>query len=84
MATVTQRIKNVTTAILNLKGVEIKPELSFTADLGADSTQSIELVAAFEEEFDITMDEDKALGCDTIEKAITYITEVCTKQGKKI
>jgi len=60
---------------------EIKLEDSFTADLGAESVQSIELVVMFEEEFGIEMDEDAALSVDTVGKAIEFITEVCKEQG---
>ena len=44
-------------------------------DLGADSMQSLELVAAFEEEFDIEMDEDKALEVQTVGNAADFIAE---------
>ena len=60
---------------------EIKPEHTFTADLGAESVQSIELVAMFEEEFGIEMDEDAALSVQTVGDAVEFITEVCKEQG---
>jgi acyl carrier protein len=84
MDSVEQRIKKIAGSILKIDESSIKQEHSFTADLGADSTQSIELVAAFEEEFDIVMDEDEALSCDTVAKGIDYITRVCKKQGRNI
>ena len=81
MATVEDRIKAVTAQILKLDPETIKPEHSFTADLGAESVQSIELVAMFEEEFGIEMDEDAALAVETVGKATEYITKVCKVQG---
>ncbi len=81
MATVEDRIKAVTAQILKLDPETIKPEHSFTADLGAESVQSIELVAMFEEEFGIEMDEDAALSVETVAKAVQYITNVCKEQG---
>ena len=81
MATVEDRIKAVTAQILKLDPETIKPEHSFTADLGAESVQSIELVAMFEEEFGIEMDEDAALAVETVGKATEYITNVCKEQG---
>jgi acyl carrier protein len=81
MATVEDRIKAVTARILKLDPETIKPEHSFTADLGAESVQSIELVAMFEEEFGIEMDEDAALAVETVSKATEYITNVCKEQG---
>lgn len=84
MATVEDRIKAVTAQILKLDPETIKPEHSFTADLGAESVQSIELVAMFEEEFGIEMDEDAALAVETVGKATEYITNVCKEQGVDI
>ncbi len=68
-----QRIKKVVAAVLNVDVATIAPEQSFTEDLGAESVQSVELVAGFEEEFDIEMDEDEALSVETVGGAIEYI-----------
>jgi acyl carrier protein len=81
MATVEERVKAVTANVLKLNADEIKLEDSFTADLGAESVQSIELVAMFEEEFSIEMDEDAALSVQTVGEAVEFITDVCKKQG---
>ena len=81
MATVEERVKAVTARVLKLDPDEIKPEHSFTVDLGAESVQSVELVAMFEEEFGIEMDEDAALSVETVGKAVEYIAEVCKQQG---
>jgi acyl carrier protein len=81
MATVEERVKAVTAKILNINIDEIKMEDSFTADLGAESVQSIELVAMFEEEFGIEMDEDAALAVETVGAAVEFITKVCKEQG---
>ncbi len=68
-----QRIRKVVAAVLRVDAESITPEQSFTEDLGAESVQSVELVAAFEEEFDIEMDEDEALSVETVGGAIEYI-----------
>ena len=81
MATVEQRVKTVTAGILKLDTAQIQPDHSFTVDLGASSVQSVELVAAFEEEFNIEMEEDAALSVETVAKAVEYITGVCKEQG---
>ena len=81
MATVEERVKAVTARVLKLDPAEIKDEQNFTVDLGAESVQSIELVAMFEEEFGIEMDEDAALSVETVGKAIAFITDVCKEQG---
>ena len=79
MATVEERVKAITTRKLGVE--DIKLEDSFTADLGAESVDSIELVAMFEEEFGIEMDEDAALAVETVGAAIEFITNVCKQQG---
>jgi acyl carrier protein len=84
MATVEERVKAVTARVLKLDPDEIKPEPSFTVDLGAESVQSVELVAMFEEEFSIEMDEDAALSVETVGKAIEFVTEVCREQGVEV
>jgi len=81
MATVEERVKMVTARVLDLSPQEIQPEHSFTEDLGAESVQSIELVAMFEEEFGIEMNEDAALSVTTVGGAVDFITAVCKEQG---
>jgi acyl carrier protein len=81
MATVEERVKAVTGKVLGLDADEIRPENSFTEDLGAESVQSIELVAMFEEEFGIEMDEDAALSVTTVGDAVKFIANVCKEQG---
>ncbi len=81
MASVLERVTAVTARVLQLDPSTIKPEHSFTADLGAESVQSIELVAMFEEEFGIEMDEDAALSVSSVGAAADFIAQVCQKQG---
>ena len=81
MATVAERVKAVTARVLRVPPEDIRPEHSFTEDLGAESVQSIELVAMFEEEFGIEMDEDAALSVTTVGGAVEFITNVCKAQG---
>lgn len=84
MATVEERVKKVTAKVLDLDPKDIKLESSFTEDLGAESVQSIELVAMFEEEFGIEMDEDAALSVTTVGSAVEFIANVCKEQGVPI
>jgi acyl carrier protein len=67
------RVQNVAAELLKIDPARITPESHFVQDLGAQSMQSVELVAALEEEFDIEMDEDRALGIKTVGDAVTYI-----------
>ena len=74
------RIINVTTMILNIEPSQIKNESDFASDLGAESLQSVELVAGFEEEFEIEMDEEEALSVSSVGEAVEYIAKVLADQ----
>ena len=76
---VLQRVIAVTARVLDLDPKEIKPESNFSFDLGAESVQSVELVAAFEEEFGIEMDEDSALAVETVGDAASFIAKYLKK-----
>ena len=69
------RVKNVVSNVLKIEPSESTDDANFVFDLGADSLQSVELVAGFEEEFDIEMDQDRALEVQTIDDAVNFITE---------
>ena len=84
MSSVEERVVAVTARVLKIDPEDIEPGHDFTADLGAESVQSIELVAMFEEEFGIDMDEDAALAVQSVGDAIRYITEVCIDQGIEV
>ena len=70
---VQQRVNKVVRQVLGVDEEMIQPESHFVFDLGAESTQSVELVAAFEAEFDIEMDEDAALAVETVGGAVDFI-----------
>lgn len=67
------RVKQVVARVLKMDEGSIADEANFIFDLGADSMQSLELVAGFEEEFDIEMDQDKALEIQSIDGAVEFI-----------
>ena len=67
------RVKKVTAETLKIDESMIKDDSRFVEDLGAESIQSVELVAAFEEEFDIEMDEQGALGVKDVGGAVAFI-----------
>lgn len=72
-AEIENRVKKVIARVLKIPEDEVGSESNFIFDLGADSMQSIELVAAFEEEFEIDMDEDKALEVQNVSDAVDFI-----------
>jgi acyl carrier protein len=67
------RVKKVIAHVLEINVSEIADDAGFVNDLGASSLQSIRLVAGFEEEFDIEMDEDKSLQVQTVCDAVEFI-----------
>jgi len=70
-----EKVKQVVSDVLGVSVEQIAPESEFIADLGAESIQSLELVAAFEEEFDIEMDEEVALQVQNVGDAVTFISK---------
>ncbi len=68
-----ERVKKVVAEVLEMELSEISDDANFIFDLGADSMQSVQLIAGFEEEFDIEMDEDKALEVQNISDAVAFI-----------
>ena len=67
------KVEKITAQVLKVDAKEITPNANFSFDLGADSMQSIELIAAFEEEFNISLDEQKAREVQTVEGAVEFI-----------
>jgi acyl carrier protein len=70
---INSRVKKVIAEVLEKNESDIGDNANFLTDLGASSIQSIRLVAGFEEEFDIEMDEDKSLQVQTVSEAVTFI-----------
>ena len=73
MSDVEARVKKVTADTLKVDLARVVADARFVEDLGAESIQSIELIASFEEEFDIEMDEDEALSIQNVTDAVTFI-----------
>lgn len=67
------RVKKIVTEQLEVKDHEVKPEDNFTNDLGADSLDTVELVMALEEEFDIEIPDEAAEGITTVQACVDYI-----------
>lgn len=58
---------------LSVDVAEVKPESSFQNDLGADSLDTVELVMALEEAFDIEIPDEAAEGIATVQDAVDFI-----------
>ena len=75
MSSVTERIKQIVAEQLGVDEDQVTPEASFMDDLGADSLDTVELVMALEEEFDIEISDEDAEKIQTVQNAIDYISE---------
>jgi len=75
------RVSEVVSEVLGVNVEDVTPDSRFVQDLGAESIQSVELVAAFEEEFEIEMDEETALQVQTVSMAVDFISRVIEEQG---
>ncbi len=72
-ASIEEKVKNIIVEQLGVSEEQVKPEAKFIEDLGADSLDTVELVMAFEEEFDITVPDDEAEKLTSVGDVITYI-----------
>jgi acyl carrier protein len=70
-----ERVKKIVIEQLEVDPEQVKPEASFANDLGADSLDTVELVMALEEEFDIEIPDEVAEQIDTVGKAVEHISQ---------
>lgn len=70
-----KRISKVVAGQLSLDESEIQESSSFTADLGADSLDTVELVMAFEDEFGVEIPDEDAEKITTVAAAVDYVVE---------
>ena len=75
MSEIESKVKAIIVDKLGVDEAEVKPEASFTNDLGADSLDTVELIMEFEKEFGISIPDDKAEKIGTVGDAIAYIEE---------
>ena len=73
MASVEERVKQIIVEQLGVDEAEVTPNASFVDDLGADSLDTVELVMAFEEAFEIEIPDEDAEKIRTVQDAVTYI-----------
>ena len=70
---VQERVKNIIVEQLGVEADQVKPEAQFVNDLGADSLDTVELIMALEDEFDVEIPDDKAEKIKTVGEAVSYI-----------
>ncbi|MEO1135395.1 MAG: acyl carrier protein [Pseudomonadota bacterium] len=75
MSDLAERVKKIVVEHLDADPAKVEPKASFIDDLGADSLDIVELVMAFEEEFDVEIPDDAAETIQTVGDAIKFIEE---------
>ncbi len=70
---VEEKVKEIIVDQLGVNEKQVKPEASFIDDLGADSLDTVELVMALEEEFDIEIPDEDAEKIASVQNAVDYI-----------
>ena len=73
MSDIQNRVKAIIVDKLGVDESEVKPEATFTNDLGADSLDTVELIMELETEFTITIPDDQAEKIATVGDAIAYV-----------
>jgi acyl carrier protein len=77
---VEERVKKIIVEQLGVNADEVNAESAFVEDLGADSLDTVELVMAFEEEFDLEIPDEDAEKIATVGDAVKYIDEHAAKK----
>ena len=72
---VEEKVKEIIVDQLGVDEKQVNPEASFVDDLGADSLDTVELVMALEEEFDIEIPDEDAEKIATVKNAVDYIKD---------
>lgn len=75
MSDVKEKVKEIIVNQLGVNADEVSEEASFIDDLGADSLDTVELVMAFEEEFNQEIPDEEAEKLKTVGDAVKYIEE---------
>lgn len=70
-----EKVKDIIIEQLGVDAADVKDGASFIDDLGADSLDTVELVMAFEEEFDIEIPDEDAEKMNSVGEAISYLEE---------
>lgn len=70
-----EKVRSIVAEQLSVDAGEVKPESNFQNDLGADSLDTVELVMALEESFDIEIPDEAAEGITTVGDAVKYIED---------
>ena len=74
-AEIFEKVKKIVAEQLSVEADNVTPQANFANDLGADSLDTVELVMALEEEFDIEIPDEAAEKITTVQEAVNYISD---------
>ncbi len=77
---IASKVKEITSEQLGVDESQITPEAKFVDDLGADSLDTVELVMALEEEFDLEISDEEAEKLTTVNRVVSYIENCLDKK----
>ena len=73
MSSIEERVKKIIVEQLGVADDQVTPDASFVDDLGADSLDTVELVMALEEEFDVEIPDEQAENITTVKDAVGFV-----------
>lgn len=73
-AEILEKVKKIVTEQLSVEASNVTPQANYANDLGADSLDTVELVMALEEEFDIEIPDEAAEQIMTVQQTVDYIS----------
>ena len=76
MSAIESKVKAIIVDKLGVEESQVTPEASFTADLNADSLDTVELIMEFEKEFGISIPDDETQNINTVKDVIDYIEKI--------
>lgn len=79
MSEIAEKVKSIIIEKLGVEASEVTIEASFSADLGADSLDTVELIMGLEKEFNITIPDDQAEQISTVGDAIAFVEKNIAK-----
>jgi acyl carrier protein len=76
MSAIESKVKAIIVDKLGVEESQVTPEASFTADLNADSLDTVELIMEFEKEFGISIPDEETTKINTVQDVIAYIEKL--------
>ena len=76
MSAIESKVKAIIVDKLGVEESQVTPEASFTADLNADSLDTVELIMEFEKEFGISIPDEDTTKINTVQDVVAYIEKL--------